>query len=168
MIVLGTVGLLAVRPLVTPVADRLLYLLAVACLLTELSHRLGGREMSLRTYRWLALLFFTAFAIRLVLSHTPGDRDNFIAFKMMLENVTRRGIAAAYEIDPVIGAYPPLHHYLLAIPGNLYRLFVSPEFDIVSRRLNFLMKQPTIVLDMLILVTILAYALPRAPPNAPC
>ena len=162
VIVVSTAGLLTARPLVTPLGDRLFYLLAAACLFTELSRRLGSREMNLQTYRWLAALFLAAFAIRLALSHTPGDHDNFIAFKMMLENVTRRGIAAAYEIDPVIGAYPPLHHYLLAIPGNLYRLFVSPEFDIVSRRLNFLMKQPTIVLDMLIVVTILAYALPRA------
>ena len=162
VIIVSTAGLLAGRPLVTPVSDRLIYLLAVSCLCTELSRLLGDRALSLRTYRGLAALFLAAFAVRLFLSHTPGDHDNFIAFKMMLENVTTRGIAAAYAIDPVIGAYPPLHHYLLAVPGNLYRLFVSPEFEVASRRLNFLMKQPTIVLDMLIVVTILAYALRRA------
>ncbi|MCX6030459.1 MAG: hypothetical protein NT169_14320 [Chloroflexi bacterium] len=162
---LGTAGLLISRPFVTPASNRLLYLLIVACLTTELTVRLGQRTLSRRAYLGIAMLTLVAFAIRLALAHTPGDHDNFIAFKMMLENVTTRGVAAAYEIDPVIGAYPPVHHYLLAIPGHLYRLFISPEFDVASQRLNFIMKQPTILLDMLIAVTVLVYALRRTSPR---
>jgi Gpi18-like mannosyltransferase len=161
----AVVGLFAARPFVTPLSNRLLLLVAVACLSCELTRWLGG-GLDVRLYRRISIIFLAAFAIRLVLAHTPGDHDNFIAFKMMLENVTTRGVAAAYEIDPVIGAYPPVHHYDLALVGHLYRTLVSPEFDVASRRLNFAMKQPTIMLDMLILVVILAYTLRQDRPRA--
>jgi len=46
----------------------------------------------------------------------------------------------------------------MALIGWLYRTFVSPEFDVESSRLNFLMKMPTIVFDMLIVVVIMVYA----------
>ncbi len=159
LIALSTVGLLLARPFVTPLANRLLLLLAVVCLGAELIRRLGDRGLDLRTYRAVAGLLVAAFAIRLALAHTPGDEANFIAFKMMLENVTARGVAAAYEIDPIIGAYPPLHHYLMALDGHLYRLLISPALDLASRQANFMMKMPTIILDMLIAVTIMVYAL---------
>jgi hypothetical protein len=155
----AAIGLLAARPWTTPLSNRLLLLTLGAALLTEVSVWLARRGDDLRVYRAVSALFFVSLAIRLVLAHTPGDHDNFLAFKMMLENVTRNGIAAAYGIDPVIGAYPPLHHYLLAIPGNLYRIFVSPEFDVASMRLNFVMKLPTLTLDLLIAATILVYGL---------
>ncbi len=157
----GIAGLLLARPWTTPISNRLLLLVAVAMAGAELIHRLSGRRMDARAYRIAAAILLGAFAVRLGLAHTPGDHDNFLAFKMMIDNVTRNGIANAYEIDPVIGAYPPVHHYLFALIGNLYRTFVDPAFFVDSRRLNFVMKLPTIVLDMLIVVTIMVYALRR-------
>jgi hypothetical protein len=157
-------GLWAARPFVTAVSNRLLLLLIVAGASSELFMRLGGLDAApsaMRTRRRAAGLFLLAFGVRLALAHTPGDHDNFLAFKMMIDNLTRHGIAAAYGIDPIIGAYPPVHHYLLDLVGNLYRAFVSPEFDVASRRLNFVMKLPTITLDMLITLTVMVYAARR-------
>ena len=164
----ATVGLLSVpgRLFVTPLGNRLLLLIVIAMLCSEVFARAGGLQPGgpadlVRPWRLAAALLFVAFAIRLALAITPGDHDNFLAFKMMIDNDTRNGIAQAYAIDPVIGAYPPVHHYLLALVGNLYRTFVSPEFDVASRRLNFVMKLPTIVLDMLITLTLMIYAARR-------
>lgn len=161
LLALAALGLLLARPLAPQAVERLLFLLVVACLGSELTARLAATR-SPRARQALGLLFLAAFAVRLGIAHTPGDHDNFIAFKMMIENVTRNGIANAYEIDPVIGAYPPLHHYFLALSGNVYRAFVSPDLDMSSRRLDFLMKMPTIVTDMAILGVIVVYATRRA------
>ncbi len=143
------------RPWAVPLTSRALLLFVTVGLAAEATLFQPHHSPSLRTYR------LVAFGLRLAIAHTPGDRDNFIAFKMMLENVTRYGVARAYDLDPVVGAYPPLHHYLLAAAGNLYWLLASPELDMASRRLNFVMKIPTIMLDMAILATILRYALGR-------
>lgn len=153
--------LLAARPWAVPLISRVLLLELAAGLATEavLAHR--GRQPSLVAYRWVAALFLVAFGLRLAVAHSPGDSANFMAFKMMLENVTRNGVARAYDLDPVVGAYPPLHHYLLAAAGHLYRLLASPELDMISRRLHFAMKMPTILLDTAILAVILRYALQR-------
>ncbi|MHB0877199.1 MAG: hypothetical protein ACYC5O_14270 [Anaerolineae bacterium] len=161
LVVPCSVGLLLARPFTPPLVERVLFLLVVGCLGSEVTARLAGVRVP-RSRQALAALFVVAFAVRLVVAHTPGDHDNFIAFKMMIENVTQNGITAAYEIDPIIGAYPPLHHYFLAISGGLYRAFVSPEFDTGSARLDFLMKIPTIVMDVVILATIVIYAVRRA------
>jgi hypothetical protein len=164
IVLAACVGLWAARPFVTAVSNRLLLLLIVAGAASALFMRLGGMDATpsaMRARRGASALFLLAFGVRLALAHTPGDHDNFLAFKMMIENVTRHGVAAAYGIDPIIGAYPPVHHYLLDLVGNLYRAFVSPEFDVASRRLNFVMKLPTITLDMLITLVVMVYAARR-------
>lgn len=160
LLVGGLAGLFWQRALTPWLLQRLLLWLTLAFVCSEATVALSqSRPFSGRLYRSVALLFLAGAGLRLALAHTPGDRDNFIAFKMMLENVTLHGVAAAYQIDPVIGAYPPLHHYMLALAGHLYRIFVSPEFDVTSLRLHFVMKLPTLVLDLVIGLTILLVGL---------
>lgn len=130
----------------------------VAWLLAELAAWRRGQAPDLPLLRFASALFLLAFVVRLALAHAPGDHDNFIAFKMMLENVTRHGVARAYDLDPVVGAYPPLHHYLLAAAGHGYRLLMSPDLDMSSPRLDLAMKLPTILLDMVTLLVIVRYA----------
>lgn len=146
------------RPAATWLVVRIWTIQLVAWLLAELAARRRGNAPDLALLRFASALFLLAFAIRFVLAHAPGDHDNFIAFKMMLETVTRHGVARAYDLDPIVGAYPPLHHYLLAAAGGLYQLLMSPELDMSSPRLDLAMKLPTILLDMLILLVILRYA----------
>ena len=149
------------RALIALLNAQLLFWVVVAYALTELTVRLGGYGAVPRAYGWTSLLFLGAFGIRLLLAHAPGDPDNFTAFKLMIEQATTHGLASIYDLDPVVGAYPPVHHYDMALIGWLYQTFVSPEFDLDSTRLNFMMKMPTIVLDMLIVVALMAYAARR-------
>ncbi len=149
------------RVLIALVNARVLFWLVVAFALAELTIALGHFRDDMRAMRVTALLFLAAFGVRMIFAHAPGDADNFTAFKMMIAQATTHGLGSIYDLDPVVGAYPPLHHYDMALVGWLYRTFVSPEFDVASSRLNFLMKMPTIVLDMLIVVVVMVYAARR-------
>ena len=173
VILLTAVGLAFARLLVTQYDTQLLYALAVAFAASECATWFMRRTMLNQTgvlasepaatsiARWTAMLFLVAFGVRMVLAHSAGDPANFIAFKMMITQVAEHGLASIYNLDPIVGAYPPVHHYDWALISFLYRTFVSPEFDADSLRLNFLMKMPTITLDIVITVILMSYAAKR-------
>ena len=158
LVVVFTAGLLFARPVITLFNLRILYTLAVALVGSELTIRLGGFQFDRTACRRTALLFLGAFALRMVLAHSAGDPGNFIAFKLMIAQVAQKGVAHIYELDPVVGAYPPVHHYDWELISFVYRTFVSPDFNLDSTRLNFIMKMPTITLDMVITSVIMIYA----------
>jgi len=158
LVVVFTAGLLFARPVIALFNLRILYTLVVALVGSELTIRLGGFQFDRTACRRTALLFLGAFALRMVLAHSAGDPGNFIAFKMMIAQVAQTGVAHIYELDPVVGAYPPVHHYDWELISFVYRTFVSPDFNLDSTRLNFIMKMPTITLDMLITSVIMVYA----------
>ena len=158
LVILFTAGLFFARPVITLFNLRILYTLAVALLGSELTIRLGGFQFDRTACRRTALLFLGAFALRMVLAHSAGDPGNFIAFKLMIAQVAQKGVAHIYELDPVVGAYPPVHHYDWELISFVYRTFVSPDFNLDSTRLNFIMKMPTITLDMVITSVIMVYA----------
>lgn len=163
LLLLVWVGLWFMRPLLIPLLNQIWIGLGIVLLASETVVWLAGGQ---RHYRAVTLLFVLGVLPRLWLIHTAGDHDNFSAFKLMLENVTRDGVTAAYNIDPIIGAYPPVHHFFLAISGHLYQLLFSPDFDMTSMRLEFVMKLSTLVADTLIAVTILSYGLRKFSPKA--
>jgi hypothetical protein len=160
-IVALTAALLLARPIITLYNAQLLFTLAVAFTASAGATRLGHFQNNIAALRWTGLLFLGAFAIRMVLAHAPGDSANFIAFKLMIAQVAQQGLASIYELDPVVGAYPPVHHYDWTLIAFFYRTFVSPDFNLDSLRLNFMMKMPTVVLDMLITVILIGYAARR-------
>ncbi len=163
LLVAGWSGLYFMRPLIIPLLNRCWIGLGLVLIASETVVALTASQ---QWYRSVTLLFVLGVVPRLFLIHTAGDRDNFVAFKLMLENVTNHGVAAAYAIDPIIGAYPPVHHYFLAISGHIYRLLFSPEFDMSSMRLEFVMKLSTMVADTVVAMSILLYGLRTAAAKA--
>jgi len=137
---------------------RLLFTIAIAFAAAESAARLGRFALDRRAYRWTSALLLAAFVVRVWIAASPGDESNFIAFKAMLDQATRYGIAQVYSLDPVYGAYPPWHHYHLWLVGLFYQAFVSPDLYANSLTLNYLIKMPTIVYDMAITVLVMAYA----------
>lgn len=173
VILLAATGFAFARPVMALYDTQLLYTLAVAFVASECatwfmrSTNFDHTSVPASAFavtsiaRWTAALFLVAFGVRMVLAHSAGDPGNFIAFKMMITQVAEHGLASIYDLDPIVGAYPPVHHYDWALISFLYRTFVSPEFDVDSLRLNFLMKMPTITLDMVITVILMGYAAKR-------
>jgi hypothetical protein len=161
LIAVLTLSLLFARPVVALVSLQILYTLAVALVGSEVTVRFGGFRSDRAACCRTALLFLAAFAVRMALAHSPGDPGNFIAFKMMIAQVAQKGVAYIYELDPVVGAYPPVHHYDWELISFVYRTFVSPDFNLESARLNFIMKMPTITLDMVITSVVIVYAARR-------
>lgn len=156
--VLGALAFVLARIPAAQALPRVLLTVAGAFAAAECAARLGRFAGDRRAYRLTSALFLAAFALRVWIATSPGDEANFIAFRAMLDQATRYGIAQVYGLDPVYGAYPPWHHYHLWLVGMLYQAFVSSDLYTASASLNALIKLPTIIYDMAITVLVMAYA----------
>ncbi|TSC58673.1 MAG: putative integral membrane protein [Candidatus Peregrinibacteria bacterium Greene0416_19] len=113
--------------------------------------------------RILGMICAFAFFIRLMGVLTIPDRGGDIGINRgWVHTATVMGVAASYrqQLDGVmLPNYPPLSLILYAAAGHVYRLFLSPSFDMTLPAYSVFVKLPAIIAD--VLMCIVLYALLR-------
>lgn len=137
-----------------------------------------------RPVRWLslALLLLICLAVRLAIAPlmmNDFDRKDYVS---NAHKTLRYGVANYYEPNPnykgyggVPSSYPPLQIYFYAMAGHLYQRFVDPSFyDITYWRnlpfdslpLNYLIKAPIFLFELLLIAVIFLWVRRKASDRA--
>ncbi|MCX7779216.1 MAG: hypothetical protein N2259_03185 [Patescibacteria group bacterium] len=104
-------------------------------------------------FLFLCSLFILAFLIRFWLIPYAGYRPDLNFWQEWAKSITKFGVLNAYEqrVNPevMLPNYFPPYLYVLALIGKIYQKFFSPNFELNTYPLYFLLKLPAIVFDLL-------------------
>jgi Gpi18-like mannosyltransferase len=89
----------------------------------------------------------------MALAFIPGYLGDQIPWAILARSAILQGLSHVYALtlaEPLLGVYPPLYHYLLALVGTIYQGLFSSSFTIYTFPLNLLLKGIPILGDCLV------------------
>src|SRR4030042_2231520 len=96
---------------------------------------------------------FIGRSLRMALAFIPGYLGDQIPWAILARSAIFQGLSHVYALtlsEPLLGVYPPLYHYLLALVGTIYQGLFSSSFTIYTFPLNLLLKGIPILGDCLV------------------
>lgn len=101
----------------------------------------------------ILIIFLLALEVRLWLVPHLGYSPDINFWQAWSKSITKFGIINAYEMrtdnQVMLPNYLPPYLYVLGIIGSIYQNFISPNFELFTRNLIFLLKLPAIIFDLL-------------------
>lgn len=114
--------------------------------------------MNRREIMIFLLLLALALVLRISLVPLPGYSHDIDMFKVWSQAAAEKGVSNIYDQT----TYPPGYLYVLKYVGSIYKVF-SPVFDKGTYLLQFLIKFPPILVDLIISAIVFIYVRRKHP-----